>query len=105
MEYFFLIPPSSFFHFTRYGHNAKVVHFLGEVKPWTHSYDAQRGEVRGRSPSADPRQLHPDYVLMWWQLYSKSVLPLLQRAYGDTPFCSGFTESNQEVCRRRPDVC
>lgn len=97
-------PPSSFLHFGRYGHNAKVVHFLGEVKPWNHSYDAQRGEVRGHLPSADPCQLHPDYLLMWWQLYSKSVLPLLQGTYGDTPFCSGFAESNQEVCRRRPDV-
>ncbi|TKS86880.1 Glycogenin-1 [Collichthys lucidus] len=79
-----------------YGHDAKVVHFLGKVKPWHHSYDAQRGEVKGQSPSPDLCQLHPDYLLMWWQLYAKSVLPLMQRAYGDTPFSSGFAEANED---------
>lgn len=34
---------------------------------------------------------------MWWQLYTKSVLPLLQQAYGDAPFCSGFVEENEDV--------
>lgn len=83
--------------FHRYGHDAKVVHFLGKVKPWNLAYDAQRGKVKGHSPSSDVYQLHPDYLLMWWQLYSKDVLPLLQRAYGDTPFISGFVEESEEV--------
>lgn len=87
--------------FHRYGHDAKVVHFLGKVKPWNLAYDAQRGEVKGHSPSSDVYQLHPDYLLMWWQLYSKDVLPLLQRAYGDTPFNSGFVEESEEVSRDR----
>uniref|UniRef100_A0A3Q1EWP2 glycogenin glucosyltransferase n=1 Tax=Acanthochromis polyacanthus TaxID=80966 RepID=A0A3Q1EWP2_9TELE len=65
--------------FKQYGHDAKVVHFLGKVKPWNYSYDAQRGEVSGHSQSPDQSQLHPDYLLMWWQLYAKSVLPLLQK--------------------------
>lgn len=83
--------------FPRYGRDAKVVHFLGKVKPWNHTYGAQRGEVRGHSLSPDLCQLHPDYLLMWWQLYSKSVLPLLRQAYGDTPFSSGFVEVNEDV--------
>lgn len=83
--------------FHRYGHDAKVVHFLGKEKPWNLAYDAQRGEVKGHSPSSDVHQLHPDYLLMWWQLYSKDVLPLLQRAYGETPFNSGFVEESEEV--------
>lgn len=82
---------------SRYGHNAKVVHFLGKVKPWHHSYDAQRGEVKGHSPPPALHQLQPDYLLTWWQLYYKSVVPLLQRAYGDAPFCSGLAEPCQEV--------
>ncbi|XP_049452316.1 glycogenin-1-like isoform X1 [Epinephelus fuscoguttatus] len=80
--------------FKQYGHDAKVVHFLGKVKPWNYSYDAQRGEVKGHSP--DQCHLHPDYLLMWWQVYAKSVLPLLQQAYGDTPFSSGFVDVNEE---------
>ncbi|XP_032356128.1 glycogenin-1 isoform X1 [Etheostoma spectabile] len=78
--------------FKKYGHDAKVVHFLGKVKPWSYSYDAQRDEVKDHAMSPDQCHLHPDYLLMWWQLYAKSVLPLLQQAYGDTPFNSGFTE-------------
>lgn len=76
----------------RYGHEAKVVHFLGKVKPWNYSYDTQRREVKGHSLPADLRQMNPDYLLMWWELYSKSVLPLLQQAYGDTPFNTGCTQ-------------
>ncbi|XP_038585577.1 glycogenin-1-like isoform X2 [Micropterus salmoides] len=82
--------------FKQFGRDAKVVHFLGKVKPWNHSYDAQRGEVKGHSLSPDLCQLHPDYLLMWWQLYTKSVLPLLQQAYGDTPFSSGFVEASED---------
>ncbi|KAM4541665.1 glycogenin-1a [Odontesthes bonariensis] len=80
--------------FKQYGHDAKVVHFLGKVKPWNYSYDAQRGEVRGHSLMPD--QLHPDYLLMWWQLYAKSVLPLLQKAFGDSPFHSGFVDPSSD---------
>ncbi|XP_059209514.1 glycogenin-1-like isoform X1 [Centropristis striata] len=82
--------------FKQYGRDAKVVHFLGKVKPWSYSYDSQRGEVKGHSLSPDQCHLHPDYLLMWWQLYAKSVMPLLQNAYGDTPFNSGFLEASEE---------
>ncbi|XP_039992711.1 glycogenin-1a isoform X2 [Xiphias gladius] len=81
--------------FKEYGHDAKVVHFLGKVKPWNYSYDAERGEVKGHSPSPELSHLHPDYLLMWWQLYAKSVLPLLQQAYQETPFNSGFVETSE----------
>ncbi|XP_061598884.1 glycogenin-1a [Cololabis saira] len=80
--------------FKQYGHNAKVVHFLGKMKPWSYSYDAHRDEVRG--PSDDGGQLHSSYLLQWWQLYGKSVLPLLQKAFGDTPFVSGFVDCSNE---------
>lgn len=93
--------------FHRYGRDAKVVHFLGKVKPWNYSYDAQRSEVKGHSLSPDQCHMHPDYLLMWWQLYAKSVKPLLQQAYGDTPFNSGFVEASEEVRQllRRLCVC
>ncbi|XP_029937618.1 glycogenin-1-like [Myripristis murdjan] len=78
--------------FRQFGHDAKVVHFLGKTKPWNYTYDVQSGQVRGHSLSPDPSQLHPDYLVMWWQIYAKSVLPSLQQAYGDAPFSTGFTE-------------
>ncbi|XP_028293609.1 glycogenin-1a [Gouania willdenowi] len=94
--------------FKQYGHGAKVVHFLGKVKPWSHSYDAQKGEVKGHSQSSDQSQLQPDFLLQWWQLYTKSVVPLLQRAYGDAPFNTGFVqdsstnEGEQQACSHAP---
>nr|XP_046268618.1 glycogenin-1-like [Scatophagus argus] len=90
--------------FKQFGRDAKVVHFLGQMKPWNHTYDAQRGEVKGHSLSSDPHHPHPDYVLMWWQLYAKSVLPLLQQAYGDTPFSSGFANEANEDGKFHEDV-
>ncbi|KAM6917339.1 glycogenin-1-like isoform 2-T2 [Lycodopsis pacificus] len=83
--------------FKEYGRDAKVVHFLGKVKPWNYSYDAQTGEVKGHSLSPDQCHLHPDYLLMWWQLYAKSVQPLLQQAYGETPYISGFVDASTDV--------
>ncbi|KAM6917340.1 glycogenin-1-like isoform 3-T3 [Lycodopsis pacificus] len=82
--------------FKEYGRDAKVVHFLGKVKPWNYSYDAQTGEVKGHSLSPDQCHLHPDYLLMWWQLYAKSVQPLLQQAYGETPYISGFVDASTD---------
>uniref|UniRef100_A0A3Q3LLE7 glycogenin glucosyltransferase n=1 Tax=Labrus bergylta TaxID=56723 RepID=A0A3Q3LLE7_9LABR len=69
--------------FKQYGRNAKVVHFLGKVKPWSHSYDTQRGVVKGHSQSLNC-------------LYAQSVVPLLQQAYGETPFNSGFFDSSED---------
>uniref|UniRef100_A0A3Q3NQE1 glycogenin glucosyltransferase n=1 Tax=Labrus bergylta TaxID=56723 RepID=A0A3Q3NQE1_9LABR len=76
--------------FKQYGRNAKVVHFLGKVKPWSHSYDTQRGVVKGHSQSPELCQLHPDYLLMWWQLYAQSVVPLLQQAIALVPCDESF---------------
>lgn len=76
--------------FKQYGNDVKVVHFLGRVKPWNYSYDAQRGEVRGQS---DPCQLHPDYLRLWWKLYAQSVLPLLHKT-PDSPFRSDFVNDS-----------
>ncbi|KAK0141625.1 Glycogenin-1 [Merluccius polli] len=76
--------------FKKYGHEAKVVHFLGKVKPWSYSYDAQSGEVKGQSLAAGLCQVQPDYLHLWWECYSSTVLPALLEAYGDTPFNTGF---------------
>lgn len=81
--------------FPRYGSDAKVVHFLGKVKPWNYSYDAERGEVKGHSLSPESCHLHPDYLLTWWRLYAESALPALQRAYGGESFHSGCVETSE----------
>ncbi|XP_061899244.1 glycogenin-1-like [Entelurus aequoreus] len=82
--------------FKHYGADAKVVHFLGGTKPWNYTYDGQSGEVLGRAEASDSGRLQPDFLRAWWRLYAAAVMPLLQRAYGDTPFRSGVVEAGEE---------
>ncbi|XP_035271804.1 glycogenin-1b isoform X2 [Anguilla anguilla] len=72
--------------FKQYGANAKVVHFLGQTKPWSYTYDTKgkclKGDLQG-SPS------HGTYLQTWWEIYSTAVLPMLFKEFGDQPFHSG----------------
>ncbi|RXN30727.1 glycogenin-1-like protein [Labeo rohita] len=76
----------------RYGHDAKVVHFLGKLKPWDYSYDTTSKTLKGQSQ--DSSDMHPNFMLQWWELFFSSVLPLMKEEYGDQPFHSGCTESD-----------
>uniref|UniRef100_A0A8C2CYM7 glycogenin glucosyltransferase n=1 Tax=Cyprinus carpio TaxID=7962 RepID=A0A8C2CYM7_CYPCA len=67
----------------QYGANAKVVHFLGQMKPWSYVYN--------------PTQRRRGFLLQWWALYSAEVLPMLVREYGDQPFNTGSVESEERV--------
>uniref|UniRef100_A0A8D2GMI0 Glycogenin-1 n=1 Tax=Urocitellus parryii TaxID=9999 RepID=A0A8D2GMI0_UROPR len=65
--------------FKAFGASAKVVHFLGRVKPWNYTYDAQTKSVK--SESHDPTMTHPEFLHLWWDIFTTNVLPLLQQ-YG-----------------------
>lgn len=82
--------------FKQYGHDAKVVHFLGKVKPWNYTYDTQSGQVKGHSLPPDHHQVNTDYLTLWWETYTSNVLPTLRQAYGQTAFNTGCIEG--EVC-------
>ncbi|XP_062325140.1 glycogenin-1a isoform X1 [Osmerus eperlanus] len=83
--------------FKQYGRDAKVVHFLGKMKPWNYSYNPQSGQVKGHSLPSDLRQVHPDYLTLWWELYTNYVLPALRQAYGQTAFNTGCVEEEVSV--------
>lgn len=74
---------------SRYGGNAKVVHFLGKTKPWNFTYDPKAKQIGG---SVHEATTHPTFLLDWWSLYSSEVVPMLQEQYGDQPFHSGCVE-------------
>ncbi|XP_063075222.1 glycogenin-1a [Engraulis encrasicolus] len=80
--------------FKQYGKEAKVVHFLGKIKPWNYTYDSKNKSVKGQSQ--DPSTLHPNYLLQWWELFSSSVVPMMKESYGNQPFLTGC-ESVEEV--------
>ncbi|XP_041125978.1 glycogenin-1-like isoform X1 [Polyodon spathula] len=61
--------------FKQYGAETKVVHFLGRVKPWNCRYDSKTKSVTG--DSQDLSMLHPEFLNMWWDIFSMSMQPLL----------------------------
>lgn len=61
----------------RFGANAKVVHFLGRIKPWSYAYDPKTKSVR--SEPHDPNVTHPEFLSLWWDIFAAKVLPLLQQ--------------------------
>lgn len=63
--------------FKAFGANAKVVHFLGQIKPWNYTYDPKTKTVRSESP--DPITTHPQFLDLWWDIFTSSVFPLLQQ--------------------------
>lgn len=72
--------------FGRFGSNAKVVHFLGNTKPWSYTFDPKARSVRGDVQEASS---NPSFLLEWWTVYASSVVPMMNREYGDQPFHSG----------------
>uniref|UniRef100_A0A803K685 glycogenin glucosyltransferase n=2 Tax=Xenopus tropicalis TaxID=8364 RepID=A0A803K685_XENTR len=61
--------------FKAFGANAKVVHFLGKVKPWNYTYDSKTKSVR--SDVHDPSLIHPEFLNLWWDIYSTKIVSLL----------------------------
>lgn len=57
--------------FGRYGGDAKLIHFLGALKPWQHRYDSNTGNV---DTPAGYQHLAP-YLNSWWAIYNRLVKP------------------------------
>ncbi|XP_075412018.1 glycogenin-1 [Tenrec ecaudatus] len=63
--------------FRAFGANAKVVHFLGLIKPWNYTYDPKTRSVR--SDGQDPTMIHPEFLNTWWDIFTTNIVPLLQQ--------------------------
>ncbi|XP_063772028.1 glycogenin-1 [Pseudophryne corroboree] len=61
--------------FKAFGANAKVVHFLGKVKPWNFTYDSKTKTVKG--DGHDKTLIHPEFLNLWWDTYTSRILSLL----------------------------
>ncbi|KAM8953156.1 glycogenin-1 [Pelodytes ibericus] len=61
--------------FKAFGDNAKVVHFLGKVKPWNYTYDSSTKSVK--SDVHDQTLIHPEFLSLWWDIYATRIVPLL----------------------------
>ncbi|XP_062988187.1 glycogenin-1 isoform X1 [Elgaria multicarinata webbii] len=63
--------------FKAFGTDAKVVHFLGRMKPWNYTYDSKAKSVK--EDAQDPTMIHPEFLNMWWDTFVTNILPLLQQ--------------------------
>ncbi|XP_023368755.1 glycogenin-1 isoform X1 [Otolemur garnettii] len=80
--------------FKAFGANAKVVHFLGRVKPWNYTYDPKTKSVK--SESHDPTTTHPEFLNLWWDIFTTNILPLLQQFGLVKDTCSYLNVISQE---------
>ncbi|NXX51013.1 GLYG2 protein, partial [Tricholaema leucomelas] len=64
--------------FNHFGRDAKVVHFLGATKPWNYRYNLQTKRVmQDGTTTGSFHQL--SFLALWWNIYSASVWPLLEK--------------------------
>ncbi|XP_076579107.1 glycogenin-2 [Chaetodon auriga] len=75
--------------FQQFGHNAKIVHFLGAVKPWSCS---------SKRDDSHPH-LMKDFVSLWWKVYlSYSPSPRPEKPFGRD------LENQQQIQEREAKV-
>uniref|UniRef100_A0A8D0L9M4 glycogenin glucosyltransferase n=1 Tax=Sphenodon punctatus TaxID=8508 RepID=A0A8D0L9M4_SPHPU len=67
--------------FNHFGKDAKVVHFMGSAKPWNYQYNPRTTTVTERSSTPGP-QNQLSFLVLWWKIYSASILPLLEKLKG-----------------------
>ncbi|GAB6031820.1 hypothetical protein CHUAL_010222 [Chamberlinius hualienensis] len=56
-----------------FGKNVKIVHFIGPIKPWNHTYNVSTGQVES-VPGAYHAQEH---LQNWWSIFLADVQPSL----------------------------
>ncbi|KAL8190210.1 UNVERIFIED_CONTAM: hypothetical protein K2H54_043790 [Gekko kuhli] len=66
--------------FRYFGKDAKVVHFLGSAKPWSYKYNLQTKTVI-ENGSASVSENQRSFLEVWWETYSSSILPLLEKSW------------------------
>jgi len=61
--------------FKQFGSQVKIVHFIGETKPWLIHFDHQ-GE-----PQIGHTEMHTkNHLKLWWQIFSSEAKPLLSES-------------------------
>lgn len=79
------------FNLYSFGRDAKVVHFLGARKPWNYKYDLQTKKVM-QDGTTDGSLHQLSFLSLWWNIYSASILPLLEKL-------QKMEESESEECK------
>jgi len=63
--------------YKHFGHNVKIVHFIGASKPWLVSFDAA-----GNAQIGNTEKHSHTHLKLWWQIFNNSVRPQLNESAG-----------------------
>lgn len=63
--------------YKHFGHNVKIVHFIGASKPWLVNFDAAGNALIGNTEKHSHTHLK-----LWWQIFNNSVRPQLNKSAG-----------------------
>ncbi|XP_050416642.1 glycogenin-1 isoform X2 [Patella vulgata] len=55
--------------FTQFRNDIRIIHFIGEVKPWNHAYNTKTGKVQMLSDSGH----NQDFLQLWWDIFMSCV--------------------------------
>ncbi|KAI0230725.1 Glycogenin-1 [Lamellibrachia satsuma] len=61
--------------FKQFGHTVKIVHFIGETKPWHYDFNTATGQVEGASMTLHNQR----FLQLWWSLFLEQVQPHLDQ--------------------------
>ena len=56
----------------RFGKNARIIHFIGPLKPWHHTYLPESNTVIAIPNSA--YQHSPEHLRRWWRAYQATLV-------------------------------
>ncbi|CAN7997054.1 unnamed protein product, partial [Ixodes hexagonus] len=85
--------------YRQFGKDVKVVHFLGSVKPWHHSFSLLTGQVECRG---ETQHMH-GHLQFWWELFMTNVQPkLFPECAGLAGEMSKLTIKTAEELRQNP---
>lgn len=62
-------------NFSRFGRDVKIVHFIGPIKPWHHTYNPRTGNVYTPSGTRGYVPHERTFLQLWWDIYATFVQP------------------------------
>ncbi|XP_055925421.1 glycogenin-1-like isoform X1 [Argiope bruennichi] len=79
--------------YNKFGKDVKIVHFLGNQKPWMFHYNKDTGNVDAPSGNAPL----VDFLKMWWKIFIERVA---SSPSGDEVQCQNQTQQQQNIAEQ-----
>ncbi|XP_029187140.2 glycogenin-1-like [Acropora millepora] len=91
--------------FQQFGRDVKIVHFIGPIKPWNHTYNSVNGNVNTLSGSRGYVPHERTFLQLWWDIYVTFVQPEMRQCHDDQAGDSAASEHLHPVTNNPPVHC